>query len=75
MVVGSGLRCGRVTETDGSHGDSEDQLRFGTAVIEVSDASHSGCAKFPAHFGRDAIPWVSSPTGRAYRMRGVFAGL
>ena len=49
------------------------RLAIGTAVIEVSAAPHTGCAKFSARFGSDALRWINSPTGRAHRMRGLNA--
>ena len=49
------------------------RLAIGTAVIEVSEPPHTGCAKFSARFGSDALRWINSPTGRAHRMRGLNA--
>jgi MOSC domain-containing protein YiiM len=44
-----------------------------TAVIEVSTAPHTGCAKFSARFGVDALRVVNSPAGRALNLRGINA--
>lgn len=49
------------------------RLAIGTAVIEVSPTPHTGCAKFSARFGSDALRWINSPIGRAHRMRGLNA--
>ncbi len=49
------------------------RLAIGSAIIEVSDTPHTGCARFSARFGGDAVRWVNSPTGREYRMRGLNA--
>jgi hypothetical protein len=49
------------------------RLAIGSAVIEVSDTPHTGCAKFSARFGGDALRWINSTTGRAHRMRGLNA--
>jgi MOSC domain-containing protein YiiM len=49
------------------------RLAIGSAVIEISDEPHTGCAKFSARFGSDAQRWVNSPAGRAHRMRGLNA--
>jgi hypothetical protein len=49
------------------------KLRLGTAIIEVTDQPHTGCAKFVERFGVDAMKFVNSPTGRALRLRGVNA--
>ena len=48
-------------------------LAIGTAVIEVTDQPHTGCAKFVARFGVDAMKFVNSPTGRTLRLRGLNA--
>jgi MOSC domain-containing protein YiiM len=48
-------------------------LAVGSAVIEVSETPHTGCAKFKARFGGDALRWINSTTGRAHRMRGLNA--
>jgi hypothetical protein len=49
------------------------RLEFGSAVIEVTEQPHTGCAKFSARFGRDALRFVNSPTGRSLRLRGLNA--
>lgn len=49
------------------------RLALGSAVIEVTEMPHTGCAKFTARFGSDAIRFVNSPRGRALRLRGMNA--
>jgi hypothetical protein len=49
------------------------RLTIGTAVVEVSDKAHTGCAKFAARFGTDALRFVMSPEGRRRRLRGANA--
>ena len=49
------------------------RLSVGSAVIEVSDTPHTGCSKFRARFGDDAVRWVNAPAGRALRLRGMNA--
>jgi hypothetical protein len=49
------------------------RLRIGGAEIEISAKPHTGCAKFSARFGPEALRFVSSPEGRALRLRGVNA--
>jgi MOSC domain-containing protein YiiM len=49
------------------------RLEMGSAVIEVTDQPHLGCAKFASRFGRDALRFVNSAAGRALRLRGVNA--
>ena len=47
------------------------RVQIGSAVIEFSEAPHTGCAKFSARFGNDAMRFVNSPTGRELRLRGA----
>jgi hypothetical protein len=49
------------------------RLTIGDAEIEVSDKPHTGCAKFSARFGKDALRFVNSPEGRRLRLRGMNA--
>ncbi|HEY3733060.1 MAG TPA: MOSC domain-containing protein [Streptosporangiaceae bacterium] len=49
------------------------RLAVGSAVIEVTDQPHLGCAKFGARFGQDAWRFVNSGAGRALRLRGLNA--
>jgi heat shock protein HslJ len=49
------------------------RLALGSAVIEVTDMPHTGCAKFTARFGSDAIRFVNSRRGRSLRLRGMNA--
>jgi hypothetical protein len=49
------------------------RLRIGSAVVEITDQPHLGCAKFTQRFGLDAMRFVNSPEGRAVRARGVNA--
>jgi MOSC domain-containing protein YiiM len=49
------------------------RLRVGEAVVEVSAKPHTGCAKFSARFGSDALRWINGPVGRSLRMRGINA--
>lgn len=49
------------------------RLEIGSAVIEITDQPHRGCAKFAERFGREALRFVNSPVGRELRLRGVNA--
>jgi hypothetical protein len=49
------------------------RLAIGTAMIEVTEPPHTGCAKFSARFGSEAMRFVNSPAGRALRLRGLNA--
>lgn len=49
------------------------ELEMGTAVIQVTDQPHTGCAKFVDRFGLDAMTFVNSPVGRGLCLRGINA--
>ncbi len=49
------------------------QLALGSAIIEVTDEPHTGCRKFQARFGRDALEFVNSRVGRELHLRGINA--
>jgi len=49
------------------------RLAIGSAVIEITDQPHRGCAKFAARFGTGAARLVNSPEGRELRLRGLNA--
>jgi len=49
------------------------RLALGSAVIEVTDLPHTGCAKFVSRFGVAATRFVNSPVGRQLQLRGVNA--
>ena len=47
------------------------QLTVGDAVVEVAVEPHTGCAKFAARFGREALRFVNTGEGSSLRLRGV----
>jgi hypothetical protein len=49
------------------------RLALGSAVIEVTPQPHTGCKKFVARFGLDAMRFVNSPLGRQLHLRGINA--
>ncbi|MEK7422917.1 MAG: MOSC domain-containing protein [Actinomycetota bacterium] len=49
------------------------RLAIGSAVIEITDQPHTGCAKFADRFGLDAARWVNSPAGKELKLRGINA--
>ncbi len=49
------------------------QLGVGEAVVEVTPEPHTGCAKFSARFGTEALKFVNKSPGRELRLRGVNA--
>jgi hypothetical protein len=48
-------------------------ILVGGATLVISEKPHTGCAKFSARFGSDALRWINSPLGRDLRFRGVNA--
>jgi MOSC domain-containing protein YiiM len=49
------------------------RLEIGSAIVEVTDELHTGCAKFTDRYGSDAIKFVNKPPGRDLRLRGMYA--
>jgi hypothetical protein len=48
-------------------------LAIGSSVIAVTDQPHTGCKKFVARFGLEAMQFVNSPVGRQLNLRGINA--
>ena len=51
----------------------EPGLSIGSAVIEITEKPHTGCAKFAERFGNSALRFISTPTGNSLRLRGACA--
>ena len=49
------------------------RLAIGSAVVEVSPLPHTGCHKFIARFGEDAMKFVNSELGKELCLRGINA--
>lgn len=49
------------------------RLAIGSAIIEVTDTPHKGCAKFIERYGRDACVFVNVGDGDRYLLRGIYA--
>ena len=49
------------------------RLSLGAAVIQIAEPPHTGCKKFAARFGLDALKLISSPVGKQLQLRGVNA--
>jgi MOSC domain-containing protein YiiM len=49
------------------------RLAIGESVIEVTEQPHTGCRKFAARFGVEALAFISTPVGKALRLRGLNA--
>jgi hypothetical protein len=49
------------------------RLAIGSAMIEVTDQPHTGCAKFSQRFGVEALRLVNSEVGGELNLRGINA--
>ena len=47
------------------------RLQVGSAVLEVTDLPHTGCAKFTARFGSAATRFINGKAYRELRLRGM----
>ena len=47
------------------------RISVGSAILEVTNQPHTGCEKFAARFGIDALKLISSPIGRELQLRGI----
>jgi MOSC domain-containing protein YiiM len=49
------------------------RLAIGSAVVEIQQEPHTGCAQFTERFGMDTMVLANSERGRALRLRGANA--
>ncbi len=49
------------------------QIALGDAIIEVTEPPHTGCKKFAARYGVDAMVFVNSGRGKTDNFRGICA--
>jgi len=49
------------------------RISVGSAILEATDQPHTGCKKFAARFGVDALKLISSPVGKELQLRGINA--
>ena len=49
------------------------RLALGEAVIEITEQPHTGCPKFAARFGKEALRFVNVGVGKELRLRGLNA--
>ncbi len=49
------------------------RISIGSAIIEVTSPPHTGCKKFVARFGLDAMMFVNSGIGKQLNLRGINA--
>lgn len=47
------------------------RLAVGSAILEVSPVPHTGCRKFSARFGAEALKFVNSDEGKRLHLRGI----
>ena len=47
------------------------RISVGSAILEATDQPHTGCKKFAARFGVDALKLISSPIGKELQLRGI----
>ena len=47
------------------------RISVGGAILEATDQPHTGCHKFAARFGVDALKLISSATGKELQLRGI----
>lgn len=47
------------------------RLSVGTAILEITEQPHTGCAKFSQRFGRAALKFVNTRVGMSLRLRGA----
>ena len=47
------------------------RISIGEAILEATNQPHTGCHKFAARFGVDALKLTNTPTGRELQLRGI----
>ncbi len=47
------------------------RISVGSAILEVTNQPHTGCGKFAARFGVDALKFINSHIGRELQLRGI----
>jgi len=47
------------------------RIQLGSVILEVSAKPHTGCNKFSARFGLEALKFVNSPEGKHLHLRGI----
>jgi hypothetical protein len=49
------------------------QIALGDAIVEITEPPHTGCKKFAARFGVDAMLFVNAGRGKTLNFRGICA--
>jgi MOSC domain-containing protein YiiM len=47
-------------------------LSIGSALFEMTAKPHNGCHKFADRFGKDAVKFVNSSSGKQLHLRGIY---
>jgi len=47
------------------------RISVGEAILKATNQPHTGCKKFAARFGAEALKWISTPTGKELQLRGI----
>ncbi len=47
------------------------RISVGAAILEATEQPHTGCEKFAARFGIEALKFISSPAGKELQLRGI----
>ena len=77
QLVAAALASGGIFATENAFSDTVENLPtgtvldFGEAALEVTAAPHTGCAKFAARFGVEALRLTATADGRSLRLRGI----
>jgi len=48
------------------------RIGLGSAILEITDTPHNGCALFIGRYGRDACTFVNTGEGKRLRLRGIY---
>ncbi len=48
------------------------RLHLGEALLEVTEKAHTGCRRYRARFGAEALRFTATPERRGLRLRGLF---
>ena len=60
-------------DLSGANAPAGTRLQIGSAVVEITEPPHTGCVKFAARFGKEALQFVNSDQGYALNLRGINA--
>ena len=58
-------------ELSKANGPLGTRISVGSGILEATNQPHTGCKKFAARFGVDALKLISSPIGLELQLRGI----